>query len=121
VGAMAIGPHALQIVYGPDFDAGRAALGLLGVGVGLYLAASTVSQALLAQDRGPAAALAWAVAAVLFVGTFFLLPGSELMRIAVAFALSMAVGAAMVAGFLLRRDPGTARRPGLTPQPLPER
>lgn len=121
VGAMAIGPHALQIVYGPDFDAGRAALGLLGVGVGLYLAASTVSQALLAQDRGPAAALAWAVAAVLFVGVFFLLPGSELMRIAVAFALSMAVGAAMVAGFLLRRERGREPRAVVSPRPLPER
>ncbi len=121
VGAMLIGPQALRIVYGPDFAAGRAALGLLGVGVGLYLAASTVSQALLAQDRGPAAALAWAVVAVLFVGTFFALPGSELMRIAVAFALSMTVGAAMVAGFLLRRDPGAAPRPAGSPQLLPER
>ena len=121
VGAMAIGPQALQIVYGPDFDAGRTALGLLGIGVGFYLAASTISQALLAQDRGPAAALAWAVAAFLFVGAFFLLPGSELMRIAVAFALSMAVGAAMVAGFLLRRDTAAARGPRLAPRPLPER
>ena len=121
VGAMAIGPHALRIVYGPEFEAGRAALGLLGVGVGLYLAASTVSQALLAQDRGPAAALAWATAAVLFVGVFFAMPGSELMRIAVAFALSMGVGAAMVAGFLLRRAPASGPRPAMTHRPLPER
>lgn len=121
VGAMVIGPHALRIVYGPEFQAGWAALGLLGVGVGLYLAASTVSQALLAQDRGPAAALAWAVAAVLFVGTFFLLPGSELMRIAVAFAISMAVGAAMVAAFLLRGDRAPASRPAVPVRALPER
>ncbi len=121
VGAMAIGPHALRIVYGPEFDAGRAELGLLGVGVGLYLAASTVSQALLAQDRGPAAAMAWATAAVLFVGAFFVLPGSELMRIAVAFAVSMAVGAAIVAAFLLRRDTALPRGLAVAPHPLPER
>lgn len=102
LGAMAVGPEALVLVYGPDFDAGRAALGLLGVGVGLYLAASTISQALLAQDRGAAAALAWGVAAVLFVGCFFALPGSELMRIAVAFAISMAAGSALAGGFVLR-------------------
>ena len=121
VGAMAVGPPALRIVYGEDFAAGRAALGLLGVGVGLYLAASTISQALLAQDRGAAAALAWAVAAVLFVGIFFLLPGGELMRIAVAFVVSMAAGAGLVGAFLLRPGAGAERLPHMVPDALPER
>ncbi len=58
---------------------------------------------------------------MLFVGTFFLLPGSELMRIAVAFALSMGVGAAMVASFLLRRDADVARGPAVAPRALAER
>lgn len=102
-GALAIGPEALRMVYGADFDAGRTELGLLAVGVGFYLAASTISQALLAQDRGRIAAGAWAVSATLFIGAFVTLPGTELMRIAVAFAAAMGVGAVMVGAALLRR------------------
>ena len=111
VGAFAIGPWAMGLVYGADFSADRAELGLLAVGVGFYLAASTISQALLAQDRGLAAAVAWATAAVLFIGLFLVLPGTELMRIAASFALAMGVGAVMVGGALLRTRP--------TPPPVP--
>lgn len=101
--ALAIGPEALRLVYGAGFDAGRAELGLLAVGVGFYLAASTISQALLAQDRGGVAAVAWAVAGALFISLFFALPGTELMRIGAAFAVAMGVGAGMVAAAVLRR------------------
>jgi O-antigen/teichoic acid export membrane protein len=105
VGAFVIGPWAMRLVYGADFSADRAELGLLAVGVGFYLAASTISQALLAQDRGLAAAVAWAAAAVLFVALFLVLPGTELMRIAASFALAMGVGAALVGGALLSTRP----------------
>lgn len=116
VGALLIGPWAMGLVYGEDFSADRAELGLLALGVGFYLAASTVSQALLAEDRGRAAAVAWAVAAALFVGLFLVLPGTELMRIAAAFAVAMGVGAVMVGGAFLRRRP--ARPPLPDDRPL---
>ena len=57
------GPAAMSTLYGADFGAARIDLVILGLGVGFYLAASTISQALLAVDRASAAAKAWAVSA----------------------------------------------------------
>ena len=53
----------MSTFYGSDFSAARIDLVILGLGVGFYLAASTISQALLAVDRATAAAKAWAVSA----------------------------------------------------------
>jgi O-antigen/teichoic acid export membrane protein len=119
VGAVAVGPEAMRLLYGEGFDAGRIELGLLAVGVGSYLAASTISQALLAQDRGRAAAVAWACSAGLFVGLYAVLPGSELMRISSAFAVGMGVGALAVGGLLARYQgppaPAAVTQDGLLP------
>ena len=119
VGAVAVGPEAMRLLYGEGFDAGRTELGLLAVGVGSYLAASTISQALLAQDRGRAAAAVWACSAGIFVGLYVVLPGSELMRISSAFAVGMGVGALAVGGLLARYQrppaPAAATPDGLLP------
>lgn len=82
------GPAAMTALYGDDFAARRSELLLLGVGVALYLTASTFSQALLALDRGTRAALAWAASAGLMVALYAFLPGEELARIGGAFAAS---------------------------------
>jgi O-antigen/teichoic acid export membrane protein len=85
--AAAVGPEAMAL-YGPGFDAGRAELTLLGAGTACYLAASTFSQALLAQDLGARAAAAWTVSAATFVAAYVIWPGEELTRVSVAFALA---------------------------------
>jgi O-antigen/teichoic acid export membrane protein len=96
VGALAVGPELMRLVYGPGFDAGRLELSLLAAGVGAYLACGTYSQALLALDRGRAAAGAWAVSALLFVGVYAALPGDQLGRIAGAFLVAASVGLALL-------------------------
>ncbi len=88
--AALFGPQSMGLLYGSGFDAGRSELVLLGAGVGFYLAASTLSQALLALDAGGRAAICWTIAAVLFVGLYWAVPGEALMRIAVAFAVATA-------------------------------
>jgi O-antigen/teichoic acid export membrane protein len=88
VGAAALGPGAMGVLYGSGFEAGRVELALLGAGVACYLAASTFSQALLALDAGRRAAVAWTAAAVLFAALYAVLPGDPLFRIALAFALA---------------------------------
>ena len=78
----------MSTLYGKDFGAARIDLIILGLGVGFYLAASTISQALLAVDRASAAAKAWAVSAAAFVGLYFAIPGGSLMRVSGAFTFA---------------------------------
>jgi O-antigen/teichoic acid export membrane protein len=101
--AAVAGPEALKLFFGPSFAAGRVELVLLGVGVACYLAATTFSQALLALNRGAAAAAAWVASATLFVGLYFGLAGDELMRVSVAFAIATLTDLVLLAVLLLTR------------------
>jgi O-antigen/teichoic acid export membrane protein len=103
VAAAAIGPEALQAVYGSEYTAGRLELALLGVGVGCYLATSTFSQALLALDCGRIAALGWVVSAAVFLGAYALIPGEALFRVATAFSLGTAVAVPLLGYALVHR------------------
>jgi O-antigen/teichoic acid export membrane protein len=97
------GPRAMGTLYGSGFEAGHAELGLLGLGVGFYLAAATCSQALLAVDRGAQAAAAWTASAVTFLGLYAVLGGDQLSRIALAFAIGTALCVVLVVALLVRR------------------
>jgi O-antigen/teichoic acid export membrane protein len=83
--AVTVGPLLLRLLFGPTYLADRAQLGALGTGVGLYLAASTLSQALLATDRGGRASVAWVISLVVFIGLYTITPGAPLSRIGAAF------------------------------------
>jgi O-antigen/teichoic acid export membrane protein len=103
VTAAAIGPEALETVYGSDYTAGRLELALLGVGVGCYLATSTFSQALLALDCGRVAALGWVVSAAVFLVAYAVIPGEALFRVSTAFALGTAVAVPLLGYALVHR------------------
>ena len=62
-----IGPWAMDVLFGGEFDYGRAGLMLVGLGMGLHLAANTLNQAALARGRGHAAAAAWLAGAACFL------------------------------------------------------
>ena len=101
VGVATAGPAAMHALYGGGFTAGRLDLSLLAAGAGLYLVAGTASQGLLAVARTGTAAAIWAAGAVSFMGLFAVLPGSELRRASLAFALAVAaVAVALTAGIL---------------------
>ena len=68
LGLLAIGPFAMDVLFGGDFSYGRWGLALVALGMGLHLASGTLNQAALARRRPGAAALCWLVAAVAFVG-----------------------------------------------------
>lgn len=106
LGVAVLGPAAMTLLYGEEFAASRADLVPLGAGVALYLAASTLSQALLALDRATAAAVAWATAAATFVGLYAALPGDELSRVGLSFATATLVCAVLLAGVLLTKSRG---------------
>jgi O-antigen/teichoic acid export membrane protein len=73
---LAVGPLVMDLVFGGNFDYERGGLVLVSIGMGLYLAAATLNQALLAHGRAPQAAAAWAACAAAFA-LFLLLADFE--------------------------------------------
>ena len=72
----AAGPAVMDLVFGGEFDYDRGGLVLISVGMGLYLSAATLNQALLARGQASQACAAWLAAAAGFVG-FLLIPGFD--------------------------------------------
>jgi O-antigen/teichoic acid export membrane protein len=98
LGLLLIGPWAMNIVFGQDYDYGRVGLAIIAVGMGFHLCAGTLNQAALARGHARAAATLWLVAAAAFV-VWMVLPivDDELVRAEVGYA-----GAAMLLCALLR-------------------
>jgi O-antigen/teichoic acid export membrane protein len=63
---LAIGPWLMDVLFGSGFDYERGGLVLVAIGMGLYLSAATLNQALLAHGRAPQACVAWVGCAVTF-------------------------------------------------------
>jgi O-antigen/teichoic acid export membrane protein len=93
IGLLAIGPSVMTLFLGDKgFHYGRVGLALVGIGMGLHLTAGTLNQALLARGRAHLAAVAWLIAAVLFV-IFVATPTitSQVTRVEVGYAGAAAV------------------------------
>jgi O-antigen/teichoic acid export membrane protein len=61
------GPQVMDLLFGGDFDYERGGLVLVALGMGLYLSAATLNQALLAHARAPQSAACWIASATAFV------------------------------------------------------
>jgi len=68
LGLLAIGPFAMDVLFGGDFAYARGGLAIVALGMGFHLIAGTLNQAALARGRAGLAAVAWVLAAVGFVG-----------------------------------------------------
>jgi O-antigen/teichoic acid export membrane protein len=98
LGLLAIGPWAMDLLFGGDFDYGRGGLALVALGMGCHLAAGTLNQAALARGRERLAATAWIVAAVGFV-VWLLLPvvDDQVLRVEIGYLGATAVLCALLA------------------------
>jgi O-antigen/teichoic acid export membrane protein len=97
VGLLAVGPFAMDVLFGGRHDYGRFGLVLLAVGMGLHLTAGTLNQAALARGRARAAAAAWLAAAVAFVAWLAApVVGDQLLRVEVGYAGAAALLAALL-------------------------
>ncbi len=67
LGLLAVGPLAMDVLFGKGHSYARGGLALLACGMGFHLAAGTLNQAALARGRAPAAAAAWLLCAAGFV------------------------------------------------------
>jgi O-antigen/teichoic acid export membrane protein len=104
----AAGPELMQLAFGDKFTYDRAGLVIVAVGMGLYLAATTLNQAALAQGQARRAALCWAASACALI-VWYVIPAFDVLRrIEVGFAGAAALLACLL--ILVYRHPST--RPG---------
>jgi O-antigen/teichoic acid export membrane protein len=91
------GPQVMDLLFGGDFDYERGGLVLVALGMGLYLSAATLNQALLAHARAAQSAACWVTAAAAFV-LFLVLAefDDRVLQVEVAFIAA----AALLAGSL---------------------
>jgi O-antigen/teichoic acid export membrane protein len=85
VGVLIAGPPVMKLLFGDEFVYDRIGLAMVAAGMGLYLAATTVNQAVLAQGRAPLAAGSWATAAAFFVAFLVAAGMEEVREVEVAF------------------------------------
>ena len=67
VGATIVGPGAIKILYGNEYDLGHRTVGLLAAGSVLFMLAQAMAQAVIALGGHTRMALCWAVSVVTFV------------------------------------------------------
>jgi O-antigen/teichoic acid export membrane protein len=91
------GPKVMDLVFGSQFHYDRIGLVLISGGMGLYLCAATLNQALLARNRARQACACWLGSAATFVA-FLLVPGidNRVLQVEIGY-----VGGAMLLGGLL--------------------
>ena len=97
------GPPLMDLLFGGDFDYERGGLVLVAIGMGLYLSAATLNQALLAHGLAARASACWAAAAVGFV-LFLLLADFDdrVLQVELAFVTAAAVLSAALYGLYRR-------------------
>jgi O-antigen/teichoic acid export membrane protein len=102
---LAIGPWAMDLLFGSDTDYGRVGLALIAIGMGLYLAAATLNQAALARGQTKQAAVCWVASAVAFV-SFLLIPGwdDRVEQVEVGYAAAAALLCALLHGLYRRAE-----------------
>jgi O-antigen/teichoic acid export membrane protein len=101
---LAIGPWAMDVLFGHGYDYGRVGLAVIALGMGFHLCAGTLNQAALARGHARGAATMWLVAAAAFI-VWMVLPvvDDELVRAEVGYAGAAALLCALL-GSLYRTD-----------------
>jgi O-antigen/teichoic acid export membrane protein len=104
---LAIGPWAMDVLFGGNYDYGRVGLAVVALGMGLHLIAGTLNQAALARRQAKVAAGAWLLAAALFVA-FVLVPtiSNQVLRVEVAYFGATLILSGLLFGLYRRQAPG---------------
>jgi O-antigen/teichoic acid export membrane protein len=97
------GPQVMDVLFGGNFDYERGGLVLVAIGMGLYLSAATLNQALLAHGLAATASACWVTAAVGFV-LFLLLAefDDRVLQVELAFVAAAALLSAALYGLYRR-------------------
>jgi O-antigen/teichoic acid export membrane protein len=98
LGLLAVGPFAMDVLFGHGHHYGRVGLALLACGMGFHLAAGTLNQAALARGQAAAAAVVWLACAAGFVAWMIVAPvDDQVLRTEEGYVLAASVLAALLA------------------------
>jgi O-antigen/teichoic acid export membrane protein len=112
IGLLAIGPFVMTALLGDKgFHYGRIGLAVVGLGMGLHLAAGTLNQAALARGRAPLAAVAWLSSAALFVAFMLSKAISNQVTLVEVSYFTAALVLCCLLWAIYRRGPSTAGAP----------
>jgi O-antigen/teichoic acid export membrane protein len=102
---LVVGPQLMDVVFGGSADYDRLGLVVVSLGMGLYLSAATLNQALLAHGRAKQATAAWALAAAGFVAFLLLADfGDRVLQVEIGYLGGAAVLCTLLLA-LYRRTP----------------
>ena len=118
VGVLIAGPAAMKLLFGKKFVYDRLGLVLVAAGMGLYLSATTLNQAALAQGRARLAASSWAACATFFVAFLVIAKMEDVREVEVAFIATAALLAALL--YLVYRRPFRLAEPRVGPGSIEE-
>jgi len=100
IGAFAVGPIVVRVLFGADYDLGRRNLTMLALASGAYMVAVALAQALIALHGHARVALGWLIGVLVFVGVTAL--GHDLLfRVEVGLVCGTLVAVAVQGGLLL--------------------
>jgi O-antigen/teichoic acid export membrane protein len=96
VGVLIAGPAVMRLLFGSQFDYDRGGLAMVAAGMGLYLAATTLNQAALAQGRARVASGSWALSAAFFVAFLLVADIEQVREVEIAFLATAALLATLL-------------------------
>lgn len=107
VGLLAIGPWAMDVLFGDIHHYGRVGLAVLACAMGFHLVAGTLNQAALARGQAMRAAGCWLATAAAFVVWMVAAPVDDLLlRTEVGYLAAAALLALLLAGIYRRESAG---------------
>lgn len=113
VGAFAVGPQVVTLLFGAEYELDHRTLGLLALGCALYMVASALAQAVIALSGHRLVAASWAAGVVAFVLVTALAADDLFLRVELGLlAGSTAAVAAMAASLLSRLRAGAEPESG---------
>jgi O-antigen/teichoic acid export membrane protein len=90
VGAFAIGPNVLDLVYGGSID--RRTITLLALASGIYMMALAIAQAVIALNGHKHVAIGWSLAFLAYILTVWLVSDDLFLRVELALVSSSVIG-----------------------------
>jgi O-antigen/teichoic acid export membrane protein len=112
-GVLIAGPAVMRLLFGSEFDYDRGGLAMVAAGMGLYLSATTLNQAVLAQGRARIASASWAVSAAFFVAFLLIADMEQVREVEVAFLATAVLLASLL--YVAYRRPLAAGERALRP------